>query len=249
MKNLVNKIIKYIKKNYIASTVVAAIILVALGSLIIIGLINMSKNKIELSSENAHLYQYVAEDKKEYDAKLSYENDKMVNIKSDTFKAYEGSPIYDQNSQRIIVPKTSSVIFYLRHNLAYRLPKYSSLTFKEGSSFISSNGKKASDTNFFIYDGEDMYIIPVKSVLKVNKLEIELSAYSYVIANEMNVTYYDYETDTIKIIDGTISQASLFIDEVGIDLLKDVTVINSNVELIVSNVDKLNIYLEEENGK
>ena len=249
MKKLINRIVNYIKKNYIASTVVAAIVFVLLGSFIIISLINMNKNKIIVRSENANLYQFFREEKKEFDAKLSYENDKMVNIKSNDYKPYSGSPLYDKNSQKIILPSTSSIVFYHRQNLAYRLPKYSTLTFNEGSSFISSNGNIASASGFFIFDGVDTYIMPVASVLKYNNKEIALSAYSYVIANENGITYYNYETDKATVVETSITRALVIIDDVGIDLLKNATVINNDVQLILSNIDRLSIYLEDKNGK
>jgi len=66
-----------------------------------------------------------------------------------------------------------------------------------------------------------------------------------IIADINGVTYYNYELDEVIVIDEQIKSASLIINDVGIDLLKDVTVINSKVRLLPSNVSNLKIYLED----
>ena len=245
MKKYLLKTKAFIKKNYVACTVVAAIVLVIVASFIIIGLINMNKNKIEVSSNNKELYQYFNKEKKTFKAKLSYENDALVNIDSENYKVYENSPLYAINDTQIIIPKQSSIVFYYRHNLSYRLPKYSMVAYDEGSNLINSKGKTSVDTDFFIYDGVDTYIIPSDSVLKVNSTNIELSKYSYVIANRNYVTYYDYEKDLAQTIEGTIKSVVLTINDVAIDLIKDATVINSKVGLLNNNISSLDIYLED----
>jgi len=245
MKEIWKKVKAFVKKNYIACTVVAAIILVIVASLIIIGLINMNKNKIEVSSSNVTLYQYFNKERKDFGAKLSYENDALVNIDSEEYKVYENSPLYNIENTHIIIHKESSIIFYYRQNLSYRLPKYSVVTYDEGSSIINSKGKEKVDTDFFIYDGVDTYIFPVSSILKVNNTTIELSKYSYVIANNNYVTYYSYDSDTIQTIEGTINKVTVKINDIAIDLMKDATVVNSKVGLLNNNVSSLDIYLED----
>lgn len=244
MKNLINKVKNFVKKNYIACTVIVAILLVIIASVIIINLIQMNRNKIDVSSKTESLYQYFDKSKKKFEAKLSYENDKLVNIKSNDYLVYENSPIYLEDSIGIIIPKQSSIVFYYRQNLSYRLPKYSTLTLSSSSTHINSNGNKTVETDFFIYDGLDTYVLPVASQLKVNGTEISLSSYSYVIANSNYVTYYDYEKDIVQTIEN-INSASLIINDLTIDLIKDVTVINSKVSLLDTQISKMDIYLED----
>ena len=245
MKEFIKKAKEFVKKNYIACTVASAIILIIIASIIIVSLINMNKNKIEVTSRDLMLYQYFDKEKTQFNATLSYENDKLVNIKSDDYLIYENSPIYLQNETSIIVPKESSIVFYYRQNLSYRLPKYSFMILEESSSVVNSNGKEKVDTDFFIYDGENTYIFPVASTLKVNDTVVNLSNYSYVIAGVDYVTYYNYDSKTIEKIEGTITKASITINDMTIDLLKDVTVINSKVSLLSSNIKNMDIYLED----
>ncbi|MBQ6840938.1 MAG: hypothetical protein IJO63_02330 [Bacilli bacterium] len=239
------KIKEFVKKNYIACTVVGALLLVIIASLIIISLIKMNKNKIDVSSSNANLYQYFDKTKMEFDAKLSYENDGLINITAKEYKVYENSPIYDSSKTKVIIPKVSSIVFYYRQNLTYRLPKYSYISLEAGSSVINSNGKEKAETDFFVYDGVDTYLIPVESTISINGKVTNLSAYSYVIANSNYVTYYSYETDTIETVEADIKNATLKINDVSVDLLKDVTVVNSKVNLLQTKVSNLDVYLED----
>lgn len=244
MKVWIQKIKEFYKKNYIACTVVGALLLTIIASLIIVSLIRSFKNKIEVSSKNGSYYQYVDSDIKTFKATLSYENDKIVNIKSDTHNIYVNSPLYSEDNKEIIIPKTSSIVFYLKNNETYRLPIYSTLTNTDSINYISSNGQKESTEGFFIYDGVDTYIIPSKSTLKVNKETINLGTYSYVIANSSYVIYYDYEKNIVGKIDD-INSASLTVDDIAIDLLKDVTVNNNKVQLLLTDINGLKVYLED----
>ena len=245
MKKLMVKAKEFIKRNYIACTVILAIVLVVIASLIIIGLIKMNKNTIEVKNTNENMYQYFDREKKEFSAKLSYEDDILVNVKAKDYSIYENSPIYLSKQTGIVMPKESSVVFYYRQNLSYRLPKYSSLTLEDGSSKIKSKENEQKESNFFIYDGLDTYLFPIASTLKVNDTVVNLSKYSYVIANSNYVTYYDYETDSVTKIETVINRAILTINDMSIDLLKDVTVINSKVSLLTTNISSLDIYLED----
>jgi len=239
MKSLIHKITNWIKANYISSMIVLAIVLVVIASIIIVGLIGPKKNKIVLNVDNSLMYQYFSTNKIEFEAKISEENKKIVNIDSDTHDIYEVTPIYYKDEIGMIIPKNSAIVFYYRDNLIYQLPKYSKLTNVDDANIINSNSKTESASNFFIYDGEDLYIIPNDCTIKVNNQEITLSGYSYIIADINGVTYYNYELDEVIVIDEQIKSASLIINDVGIDLLKDVTVINSKVRLLPSNVSNL----------
>ena len=211
---------------------------------IIFHLIKGAKNKIVVSSNEAVLYEYVDIKRNDFTGNISLENDKIVKITSDEFKPYEGSIIYYAESERLIIPKTSAIVFYYRDNLTFKLNKYSEVYFDNNSTVVVSEGKKIASGNFFIYDGEDTYIIPINSTLKVNGNEISLSAGSYIIASPDNLIYYDYVLNTINKVEG-INNASLKIGNAQIDLLKDVTVYNNKVVLIEQTIDDMGIYKED----
>lgn len=244
MKDWIKKIKEFVKRNYIACTVVGALVLVIIASLIIVGLIKSFKNRIETSTESDSYYQYFDVNLNSFEGTLSLENDRIVNVESDTYKIYNGSPVYSNTKDEVIIPKVSSIVFYLQDNVTFKLPKYSRLTYLDDIHFVSSNGKKESASAFFVYDGEDTYLTFEPSRLKVNGTEIYLSNYSYVIASKDSVLYYNYETKEVHKIEN-ITSASLILDKVAIDLLKDVTVKDGQVDMLLSNINNLKVYLED----
>ena len=244
MKNIIEKIKAFVKKNYVACTVVGSLILVILASIIIVHLIKSFQHKIELSSKKDSYYQYFDVTRNEFYSTLDLEDDKIVKISSKTYNVYENSPLYHVEKDEMIIPKNSSIVFYYQENLSYRLPKYSEVILEGASTSVISNGKKKADSGYFIYDGEDLYIIPSNSILNINGNEVALGAFSYVIANKNYVTYYDYSSKIANKIEN-IESASLVIKDVAIDLLKDVTVYNDKVTLINTNVNSMEIYLED----
>ena len=238
------KVIKYIKKNYILFTIIGAILLVVIASLIITLLIKNSKNKIVVKSENIEIYEYVDMQKKSSLAKVSLENNKIVEIKPEDFNIYQNGLIYVNEENRVIVPKNSMIVFYYQDNLTYKLSKYSELIQNNNSKIIISEGKKIISDNFFIYDGEDTYIIPDLSNLIINGEELILGANSFVIASPDSIIYYDYDNDIINKVND-IKSASIKVNNIVIDLLKDVTVYNNKVVLLDNDVNKMAVYKED----
>lgn len=240
------KIINYFKKNYLAVTVILAILLTVLGSVIIINLIKRYQNRIEYSNTTGSFYQYFDTTKSDFEAKLSYENDQIVNIEGKEYNIYENSLIYLQDNTSVIIPKVSSIVFYLQDNATYQLPKYSEVILDSGTDIVKSLGIKGIAANFFIYDGEDTYFFPLNVVLNINNRKIELSPYSYVIATSENIIYYDYESDKLEKYEGNINKATISFNEITIDIEKNAIVKNGRVAMLNKNIKVLKKYMEEE---
>jgi hypothetical protein len=220
-------------------TVIVAILLVILGSIIVINVINNSKKKINYTKEDLLLYEYIDTKKTSFTGTVSYENDKITGISSKEFKVYNNSIIYSEETDNVIIPKESIIVFYYQENLSYKLDKFSEVQ----NNVVVSEGKKIPSSNYIIFDGEDMYFIPNESVLTINNEKIELSKNSYIIANQETFIYYDYLNDKLVKKDN-IKSASLTIENAHLDLLKDVTVYNKKVTLLENNLNILNIYKE-----
>ena len=233
------KIIDFIKKHYLIFTIMIVIILMLIALIIIFNII-YKKNKIIVKNENINLYQYYGNNKQLFTTKVSYENNKIVSIDNNI---YENSLIYYENNLHLIIPKTSMIVFYYQDNLTYRLNKYSEYLKDNGSNIIISEGSKIISNDFFIYDGDDLYILPDASILNINNNVINLTSGSYIIANQDNVIYYDYENDSIMTIDN-IEKAQLNLKNITIDLLKDVTVYNNKVLLLDINSNNTEVYKE-----
>ena len=233
------KITNFIKKHYLIFTITIVIILVIIAIIIILSII-YKHNKIIVKNENINLYQYYGNNKQLFNSTIAYENDKIVSIDNNI---YENSLIYYEDDLHLIIPKTSMVIFYYQNNLTYRLNKYSEYLKDSSSNIIISEGNKIISNNFFIYDGDDLYILPDESTLNINDENINLSSGSYIIANKDNLIYYDYANDEIVISDN-IQKASLKLKNITIDLLKDVTIYNSEVLLLEKN-NNIDVYVKE----
>lgn len=232
----INKIIEYVKKNYIVFTVVFALILVIVGVIIIVNIINGKKEKIVYSSDNYSLYYYFGDTKKEINTKVNFENDKIVSLSDKNI--YGDSFLYIENEDKMIIPKNMAVVFYNQNNLTYHLPVYSYLEYDTGNLFLTVNGKKEVQTSFFIFDGSSMYFIPNDFVLKVNGNLMSLSAFSYIIANNGTVTVYNYKDDEIITYED-VKAASIKLNNIQVDLLKD-AIVDSN-----DNVLKLTNYISD----
>lgn len=241
------KIINYIKKNYIVFTAVSAALLICLGSFLVINLIKSYQNRIELTKSSGNYYQYFDVTRYDFESANEYENGKLVKMKAKNYNIYDSSLIYVKDEKSIIIPKVSSIVFYNQSNLTYRLPKYSEVTLSHGSDIVKSLGKKIVSNNFFIFDGEDTYFFPSNVVLVIDGKEINLSAYSYVVAGSEVITYYDQSTDKLQMIQNNVKYAYVKVDDVTIEILKDVTIKNDKVLLLYNKVDNLIDYVEEKN--
>lgn len=236
------KIIKFIKKNYMIISIILGLIIVVISSIIIVKKLN-EKNKIKINTNNEKLYQYVIKDKIYYDAIVSYQDDKIIDIKANNFD--EDNLLYYDAFTKIVIPDNMIVIFYNKNNVSYKLPKYSTISKNNDVFIINSNGKDYIKNNFFLYDNIDLYFIPNSSVLKYNDNTINLSEFSYVKVNNNYIMIYNYEEDKFYYYDENINSATLTINNFVIDLLNDASVLNGNIGLLNRNIDSLSVLKED----
>ncbi|MGN1379857.1 MAG: hypothetical protein ACI4XR_05680 [Bacilli bacterium] len=235
------KIIKFIKKNYIIISIILGLIIIIIASIIIVKKLN-EKNKINIITTNEKLYQYVINDKIYHDAIVSYQDNKIIDIKSDFD---EDNLLYYDAFTKIVIPDNMIVIFYNKNNISYKLPKYSTISKNNDVFIINSNGKDYIKNNFFLYDNLDLYFIPNSSILKYNDNTINLSEFSYVKVNNNFIMIYNYEEDKFYYYDDNIYSATLSINNFVIDLLNDASVLNGNIGLLNRNIDSLSVLKED----
>ncbi len=236
------KIHNFIQKNYIACTVLGVALLVILASLITIGIIRGNRHKIVTSKDTLNLYQYNGSLKNTFTGKVVYGDDMITSLTSDT--SLVDSVMYYADSSKIIIPFKSKIVFYYRDNLAYSLPKYSTLESKKDIKTLNCDGTEQNVDSFIIYDGVDTYILPDKSILTLDGDKIELSALSYIIANRGSLTYYDYDKDAL-VIKENIKVANLHMNNADFDLYNDVVVYNNKTLIIGNDIDNYPVYKED----
>lgn len=237
----------FIKKYYIVFIVLGVIILLLGGSLLVIKLINYYKYHVDVKTIDTNMYQYVSDKKYSFEAKITTGDDAIIGLKSREYDIYDYSPVYYENEKHLIIPKDCVMIFYLQNNKSYRLPKYSELLIDNDTNIISVGGKKYFDNHFILYDGVDLFIFSDEVTIQYNGKKLELSPYSYVIANSEVMLAYDYAKDEITKVKDIKSIFALY-DNLNINLLKKVIVKNDKVSMIYSNMDKLKVYKENQNG-
>ena len=81
----------------------------------------------------------------------------------------------------------------------YLSPGYSYITHKKGIYTLTTTKYNNRLNHYFFYDGNDLYFFIEPTTLKVNNEEIQLSSFSYVIANNKNnyISYYDKKLLTL----------------------------------------------------
>ena len=93
-----------------------------------------------------------------------------------------------------------SIIIPSSNLLQKQLPFFSILDGEKIDTYVVKNNNKIFIDDAIIYDGNDLYIFPFTTTLKIDNENIELSPFSYVIVNYTNKTcfYYDYEKEYAK---------------------------------------------------
>lgn len=239
------KVLEYIRKHYIFFTIIIAIILVIIGSLVVFKLIKDKKVVVDVKTEDIYLYQYVNDQKKEYKASIKYENNKIVSINSKEYTPYEKSLMYYKDEDKVFIPKDTMIIFYYQDNISYKLPKYSLIHDDNNSNVINIDNKKYAEDSFLVYDNEDLYFFITDTTLNYNGNEILLGKYSYVIASSDGITYYNYGTKEIFRNEDTVTKAVITINDLKIDLLTDCLVYSGKVRMLNRDMSALKIYKED----
>ena len=237
------KVLEYIKKHYMLFTVIAVALLLVIASLITISIINGNRHKIVTKTDKQMLYQYVGDHKKSFSSTITYEDEKITKVEAKEYSLID-SPLYYEDSSKVIVPYKSEIVFYYRDNLTYRMPKYSTLEKNNDVNKLNIDGKYYNLDNFIIFDGKDTYLLPYQSTLILDGEKIGLSALSYVIANRATFMYYDYENDTFMTREN-VKVANLHMNDIDIDLYGDVVVYNKKNNIIVNDIDNYPVYKED----
>ncbi len=192
-----------------------------------------------------NVYQYFSDRKYEYSAMISKNRkDVIIDYKPIDVKInLDSTPIY-YNSKKddiVVFAKDMSVVMPTMSCAEYLAPGYSYITFKNNIYTMTTNKYNGKLNHYFLYDGGDLYFFIEKVILKINNEEIELSPYSYVIANYGGyLSYYDRGTDTYKTL--TIGNHDIVVSNEYYKILIDKDIIDyqgTNV-ILTSKLDKLN---------
>ena len=193
--------VSFVKKNY-KLCIPIILILVMFIAFIIYYII--SKTVIFESVEEKNVYQYFTEDKTEYNLKINKNRKGVItNIEPiDVNVVYDSTPIYIKNDDNIVIfPSKMSVVAPVMNCSEYLANNYSYINLTDKQYVLVTNGFNSALGHYFLYDGSDLYFFIEKVTMVVNGNDIELDPYSYVVAHNKKMYYYDRKEDKYISID------------------------------------------------
>lgn len=215
------KIIDFVKKNY--KIVIPAFIVLVLILVFIFYLIEVKNNNYREKHDYA-FYQYIKENKYEFDMTLSTNKKGMLmditpkNININ----FDATPIYYSTSTKVIFPKEVSVVFPMKTGAQYRVLKNSILTLKNDIAYLKTVNYDDKLQFAFIYDGSDMYFFIDEVTLNINDEAINLSPMSYIyLRYNDSIEYYDYANDKYVVRDLNGAKISVTNNYLDVNLVDD----------------------------
>lgn len=237
IKKLLNKLKKSFKENYVTYTVVITVSLIIIATIIIASVIYKNLHQVTKRNEQAQLYTYFITEKTEYDAKIYYEDDSIVNILADE-DVYDSSIIYVKDKEQYIVPKQMSIVLYTQNNMQYKLDKYARIVKAELLKEVYSDGVVKNFDNFYIFDGEGLYFFLDEVELTIDGQKTILKPGSYVKYTGENVIYYEHESSYIKKVDNA-KDISVKMGNYVINVVQNITIKNGKPSVLLSQIKKL----------
>jgi len=198
MKNIVN----FCKEKY---KILIPIMVVIVLFVTIFFLYREYKYDNTRNKEEVSVYQYFGGVRVDYTSIITYNlRNSIVNIEPKD-KVIESNtvPIYYSDNSKIIFPVEMNIVFPLRNGSQYKLYKYATYYNEDTVHFIKNNIDLGNYSDFFLYDGKDVYFFPEETVLKINNKDYkELGAMSYVsVVGGYTLIYYDTATNTSEAIE------------------------------------------------
>jgi len=198
MKNIVN----FCKEKY---KILIPIMVVIVLFVTIFFLYREYKYDNTRNKEEVSVYQYFGGVRVDYTSIITYNlRNSIVNIEPKD-KVIESNtvPIYYSDNSKIKFPVEMNIVFPLRNGSQYKLYKYATYYNEDTVHFIKNNIDLGNYSDFFLYDGKDVYFFPEETVLKINNKDYkELGAMSYVsVVGGYTLIYYDTATNTSEAIE------------------------------------------------
>lgn len=157
------------------------------------------------TKENVSVYQYFSGVRVDYTSVITYNlKGAIVGIEAKNKKIESNSiPIYYDDMSNIIFPVEMSIVFPLRNGSQFKLYKYATYYNEDGVHFIKNNTDLGNYSDFFLFDGNNVFFFPEEVTLKINDKEYKkLGAMSYVsVVGGATLIYYDTLTDTSEVVE------------------------------------------------
>ena len=180
------------------------------------------------NKQDTLVYQCFGGTKNDYTAIITYNlNDVIVDIKAkDRIIEYDSTPIYYQESDKVIFPSEMSIVFPLREGSQYKLYKYAIYEKKEDKHYIKNNMNSNQYSYFFLFDGKGLFYFPDKITLKIDGKEYTgLSGMSYVkIIGGNSMEYYNKDEKKAEVLEIEGKKITAVNDDIEVNLSEKYTV-------------------------
>lgn len=152
-------------------------------------------------------YQYLGGEKVVYDVEITKNKKGVItNLEPvDRYVGYDSTPLYDAKKDIVIFPSDMSVITPTINCSEYLMKANSYIKYENKRYSLITDNYNQYLGHYFFYDGKDLYFFIEDVTLVMGEEEIVLSPFSYVVASDGEITYYDRVNDTIKNVNIDIS--------------------------------------------
>ncbi len=177
------------------------------------------RNKKEVA-----VYQWFGGLRYDYTGIITYNLDEViVGIASKDKKIeYDSTPVYYKEKDRVIFPEEMTLVYPLKDGSQYRVYKYSVYESDVGLHFLTNEKVRDEYTNFFLFDGSNLYFFPDSVTLYVDGKEYrKLGAMSYVkVVGGYTMEYYDKEKDESDVLEVEGKQVTVKNDYMEVNLTR-----------------------------
>jgi len=231
---------EFLKENYKLIIPITLMVVLFIAFLVYYQISINNKYRIDTTEK---VYQYFYDKKYEYKAVVSKnKKEVIVDFKPQDIKInIDSTPVYYQEKDSVIFPKDMSVVMPTLSCAEYLSKGYSYITFENKVYNLTTDKYQDKLNHYFLYDSKDLYFFIESVTLTINKEEIKLSPFSYVIARYKDyIAYYDKESDTYKTIDTTDGNTKIENEYYTIYIEKDTIDYFGTDVLLTSSIEDLN---------
>lgn len=196
-----NKISDFVKKNYKISIPIILLLVVFIAFILYYF---VSKSNLFNKEETISAYQYYSVDKSAYSLKISKDSKGVIKsitpVEVDV--VYDSTPIYDSKDGNIVIfPSKMSVVAPVMNCSEYLTNQFSYIKLDNKKYNLVTKKFNSALGHYFLYDGKDLYFFIEDVTLVVDGNKIELSPYSYVVAQRKKLSYYNKKDDKYVTLD------------------------------------------------
>lgn len=210
--------------------------------IVIVSALFFRKSLTEEKLENHKFYQYLSGIKFEYSGNLKVKNDNSITelLFEDVKVILDTTPLYYQDENKVLFPKTMSLVYPKSSVTQYKVAYFSKL-FNESDTIYLQNGKQKNTlNNCFLYDGKDLYFFTESTKIQVGEKEIIVSPMSYVILTyNDNIQIYNYDKKEFQKIDINDTDVIATVSGYKINLSIDAIIYNEESRLLIKNLEYL----------